>query len=183
VVYSDASYDQGSGRPPRLGWVIFQPGVTPIGRTMLLDWDLVSYWLPRQQQIMAAEAFAALALPSEHFPVLRGRDVVWFIDNQSACSSLIRGGSAAEDVEQIALVTHLLFLVLGSRVWFEWIDTDSNPADGLSRLGLEDPWTQGQGWELGSCAPPDWARTNFPANSLLHDLLLHWAGTGCLGRV
>ena len=35
-----------------------------------------------------------------------------------------------------------------TKAWFEWIDSDSNPADGLSRLGLQDPWSLQQGWFL-----------------------------------
>ena len=46
--------------------------------------------------------------------------------------------------------------MLECRVWIEWIDSKSNPADGLSRLGLLDPWTQGQGWELSEAAQPPW---------------------------
>ena len=32
--------------------------------------------------------------------------------------------------------------------WFEWVDSDSNLADGLSRDGAADPWTLDQDWEL-----------------------------------
>ena len=34
------------------------------------------------------------------------------------------------------------------RAWFEWIDSDSNISDGLSREGVTDPWTKAQGWDL-----------------------------------
>ena len=33
-------------------------------------------------------------------------------------------------------------------VWVEYVESASNPADGLSRAGLEDPWTVAQGWQL-----------------------------------
>ena len=73
---------------------------------------------------------------------LRGRDVVWFIDNESAASCAIRGGSNLPEVETAIQVAHLLWLHLKTRVWFEWIDSLSNPSDGLSRLGLNDPWAR-----------------------------------------
>ena len=41
-------------------------------------------------------------------------------------------------------------------VWFEWIDSHSNPADGLSRLGLKDPWTLKQGWTLQEVSDTSW---------------------------
>ena len=42
--------------------------------------------------------------------------------------------------------------------WFEWIDSDSNPADGLSRDGLLDQWTIQQGWELLEFGQPEMDR-------------------------
>ena len=44
---------------------------------------------------------------------------------------LVRGASSQEDVREIAQV-----------------DTHSNPADGLSRLGVCDAWTSTQQWSL-----------------------------------
>ena len=78
---------------------------------------------------------------------------MWFIDNEAACSSMVRGGSTAEDVAEIAAIAHLLLLKFQIKVWFEWIDSDSNPSDGLSRDGLLDVWTLEQGWELSEPAP------------------------------
>ena len=61
---------------------------------------------------------------------------------------MVRGASAKEDVAELAAVSHLLMIEFGMHVWFEWIDSDSNPADGLSRDGLEDVWTRAQRWSL-----------------------------------
>ena len=38
----------------------------------------------------------------------------------------------------------------------EWIDSASNPADGLSRDGLADTWTVSQGWQLQLAILPQW---------------------------
>ena len=56
-----------------------------------------------------------------------------------------------------AAASCLLQAVLNVRVWVEWIDSASNPADGLSRGGLEDSWTQQQGWLLTEGAQPPWS--------------------------
>ena len=48
---------------------------------------------------------------------------------------VIRGASREGDVSDIAEVTHLLMLRFGIQVWFEWVDSNSNPSDGLSRDG------------------------------------------------
>ena len=101
------------------------------------------------------------------------RELLSFVDNEASVSALIRGVSKVADAAQLAELFHALLVQLGSRAWAEWIDSDSNPADGLSRLGLQDPWTAKQEWILRQVDadkfPPstvdvfDWA-----------DACLHW---------
>jgi hypothetical protein len=90
--------------------------------------------------------------------LLRGKDVLWFIDNEAAAASLIRGGSGQPDVEQLCLKTHMLWAVLDMRVWIEWIDSASNVSDGLSRDGLQDAWTISKQWLLSQADIPDWTQ-------------------------
>ena len=42
----------------------------------------------------------------------------------------------------------LLLMQMKYKVWLEWVDSDSNVSDGLSRAGVSDPWTLSQGWTL-----------------------------------
>ena len=93
---------------------------------------------------------------------LRDCDVLWFTDNEAACASLVRGASRQVDVGAIAGLAHLLCAHLGCRVWFEWIDSESNPADALSRDGLDDHWTRQQAWVLQEVTAPEW-------DSLFHE--------------
>ena len=161
IVYSDASWPERmsaeeameKGEPPRLGWVVFAPGERPKGFSMELGREFVSALFPRKTQIFAAEAVAvltALVLAPES---LSNRELVWFIDNEAALSSLIRGTSRAEDVGHIAACTQVAMLEHSCTAWYEWIDSDSNPADGLSRDGVSDQWTMSQGWELTELPP------------------------------
>ena len=46
----------------------------------------------------------------------------------------------------MAVCVQLLFIRYIIAVWFEWVDSDSNLADGLSRDGAEDSWTLKQNW-------------------------------------
>ena len=50
----------------------------------------------------------------------------------------------------------VLLMRLDCRVWFEWVDRGANPADGLSRDGVDDHWTRAQGWELSCASAPLW---------------------------
>ena len=102
----------------------------------------VSTWTDRRQQIFPAETAAvpiALAKLQAHSA---GRDVIAFVDNEAAVSALVRGASRATDAAQLVELAHALLLKLGCRLWIEWVDSLSNPADGLSRDGVEDLWTK-----------------------------------------
>ena len=154
VAYSDAEFTPGSGRPPRLGWLLFLPGSSqPLARTCLLSTATVNLWRERTQQIYPAETFAVLAALRAHGDVCRGQDLLWFVDNEAACSTLIRGASRQEDVQHIAELTHFECLRLQCRIWFEWVDSKSNPSDGLSRLGLRCP---SFGYLAEEAAEPPW---------------------------
>ena len=145
VVYSDASFEGGE---LRLGWVIFIPGRTPFGGTCKVPDDVLQAWLPRKQQIFPGETLCGLLIPWVHSRELQGRDILWFIDNEGAVSALIRGSSGQSDVHLIAQLSNVLIHSLKCRAWYEWVDSGSNPSDGLSRDGLSDVWTTAQCWDV-----------------------------------
>ena len=104
------------------------------------------------------EAFAAAAAPWISPEIFADRDSVWFVDNAAAVSTLIRGAAKPEDIDRIATAVAFQNAHLRHRPWFEWIDSDSNPSDGLSRDGLEDSWTRSQNWILQDLSHVDWGR-------------------------
>ena len=140
VMYTDAEYTPGSGRPPRLGWVIFVSDLqTPLAGTLLVPTEVVDLWCPRRQQIYAAESLAPACALWQHHHYLQDRDIIAFVDNEAACSTLVRGASKQGDVDLIAECTHLLLMRLRCRCWWEWVDTGANASDGLSRHGTKCP--------------------------------------------
>ena len=66
---------------------------------------------------------------------------------------------------------HWLWMKLDIRVWIEWIDSKSNPADGLSRDGWEDAWTQQQQWQCRHLADPPWSSDLVTPHALAQVLL------------
>ena len=72
----------------------------------------------------------------------------FFIDNEAAANAMIKGDSRLPVVGAMATCVQLLLIRYNITVWFEWVDSDSNLADGLSRDGAADSWTLEQGWEL-----------------------------------
>ena len=167
IVYSDASYAE---EQLILGWVVFVPGSQPRGWTCTVPPSVISLWKSRAQQIFPGEALCGIAVPTACWEMLSGQDVLWFVDNEGACSALIRGHSGQGDVHVIAQTASLLMCRNNCRTWYEWIDTASNLSDGLSRLGLKDPWTLAQGWILNEFALPAWACTEQSVESLWSSL-------------
>ena len=171
-IYSDASFED---QELRLGW-----NQRPFGGTCVVPQECLDGWIPRRQQIFPGETLCGLAVPWFHFDRLRHQDLLWFIDNEGACSALIRGASRQPDVHLIAQFSSLLLHSLGSRSWYEWVDTESNCSDGLSRDGLRDAWTAAQNWDI--CEYP------FP-EALLPDTFLEvfkshlgLVDSGCINR-
>ncbi len=116
---------------------------------MVITGNLMAHRRPRSQQIFPAETVAGFIAPLIGQERLAHQDLLWFVVNEAACASLIRGTSGQEDVCQITYAAHLLTHHMSARAWFEWIDSKSNPADGLSRDGVYDTWTMSQHWQVG----------------------------------
>ena len=87
--------------------------------------------------------------------MLAGHDILRFVDDEAAANTLIPGATGQGDVDTVFDVAQ--WARLGARVWVGWIDSDSNPADGLSRDGCTDAWTVSQGWQLQDETPIEWA--------------------------
>ena len=141
-----------TGNPCRMGYVHKPPHVpdaTAItGATAVLRDAVLKKFLPKRQQISQCELFVPYTAMANEAEVFAETDVVWFIDNMSAVMALIKGASAKADLCAITVALHAIFARLNVRVWIEYVESASNPADGLSRAGLEDAWTCAQGWAL-----------------------------------
>ena len=145
-VYTDASFENGQ---LRLGWVMFCSAFErPQAGTCAVPQAAIDEWQSRNQQIFMGETLAVLLLPVLFPEFLSQRDVLWFIDNAAACSAAIHAASVEQDVHEVSLAAAVIRASLACRCWFEWIDSNSNLSDGLSRLGLSDPWTLEQRWDL-----------------------------------
>ena len=99
-VYSDASFEPGD-KLLGVSGVFFKCGLVPRGRAAHMPKDVLEALLSRKTQIFAAEAFAVLGAVYEHLEEFAGTDATFFVDNEAACASLIRGSSSAPDVSAI----------------------------------------------------------------------------------
>ena len=70
--------------------------------------------------------------------VVRGRRVLWLLDNSASLHSLIKGTSGNEPLGRAVELFHMFSYWFKVHVWFEFVDSDSNFADGISRdLGAD----------------------------------------------
>ena len=138
TVYSDASVEPDT--LPRSRWVcIDERGHIALVRTLDLDKDTLSTWLPRKTQHVTAETccLPTGVLDCPEFFV--GQDIIRVADNEASVSTIIRGTCTPDDINHLAEATMTMMALLRCRLWVEWMDSNSNPADGLSRQGLADP--------------------------------------------
>ena len=78
-------------------------------------------------------------------PRLRGRSGIWFIDNLAALYALVKGDSREKDLNVMAEAIDALTFELQTRIYFEWVESASNWAHGISRDGMKDEWWQRNG--------------------------------------
>ena len=139
VIYTDAS--TGFGKDGlRIGAVLFDP-LLPFAPCCVVDIPLQaqSLLVKRKTQIMPAELLAVPVVLLGMRNLVANRDIIWFIDNQSALAALIKSASAAPDCAGVALKTGLLTSAFNIRVWYEYVPSEQNVSDPLSRKGFEDP--------------------------------------------
>ena len=153
LAYSDASWpDPAEAETNSPCWLFLEPGGAKAFTTKLTN-QVVCRWLPRKQQIMCAEALAPRIALHPSAARLANQQVLWFVDNLGAMSSLIRGAARPEDVVHIASMQATLAAQLSMQVWYECVDSASNPSDGLSRTGADCPLCKRNGWPVEEIVP------------------------------
>ena len=84
--------------------------------------------------------------------LFRHRRGTWFADNTAALMALVRGKSNQPDLDMLAKMIHIAMFSLRVWIYFEWIESKANWADGISRQGAGDLWLRRHAFAVGSCA-------------------------------
>ncbi len=71
---------------------------------------------------------------------------------------LTKGSAAPEDLTSLVGIIHLMLAAGGIRVWWEYVASDSNCSDGLSRYFDKDPVSAQFGWTPRQARTPPWKR-------------------------
>ena len=122
----------------------------------MLSEDLITRWSVQEQYIALVELAAPVTGVFHCNQAFRGRDIVWFIDNSAALACLVKGGSPSADMDRGTAAIHLALASLHCRVWFEYVESDSNWSDTASRLLFADKWSHDNQFKLSSACVPSW---------------------------
>ena len=73
--------------------------------------------------------------------------------------AFVTGRSGHYRLEELALVIHLALYALQCHIYFEWVRSKQNWADGISHDGASDPWLNRHGFFVFHAAMwPFWRR-------------------------
>ena len=86
--------------------------------------------------------------------LFRHRHGLWFLDNVAAVMTLVRGRSSNADLAKLGHLIHLALFALRAQGYWEYIQSKSNWADDISRLGVNDPWWRCHGFNFYSSYLP-----------------------------
>ena len=119
--------------------------------------------------IAHGEALAVLFALVNKWQMLRGRSVLWFIDNMGVLSSLCKGTSSVPD---LGCITHAICLInaaIGLQAWYEYVPSKSNLADGGTRSRLHE--AEDLGFIFERSVLPKWPQNTVSAPP---DVWLNW---------
>jgi hypothetical protein len=155
VTASDGQAEEGVA--PSLGYLILdEVSGKRIGAYAEVLEDVLGCWTAAEQKISQVELAAPLLTLLEEGEWLKGRELIFLIDNHPALAAAMRGSSRAEDMNRSAHCIQLRAMQLGCRIWFEFIESDSNWADGISRNGITDDLAKELGFQCRDLRIPTW---------------------------
>jgi hypothetical protein len=145
LIFSDASWNP---RPPLLhgsgqvAFIIIRRGVDGSEECLYSATEVPQDILFRIHDLRAQKtlicpleelAMAAPFMTPELKPMLKGRDVLHFADNQGANCVAIKGYSSAPDLARVVSAVHFRIAQLQVRWWIAFVPSAANPADAPSR--------------------------------------------------
>ncbi len=113
-----------------------------------------------------------------HPELFQHADVIAFVDNISALIGCIKGSSRVEDSTAIAGCMHVCFAAVSARVHFEWAPSRSNPSDGVSRRGPNDPLARLLRWKFHPAKLPPWQPNVHGIQLAVQQVLINPLGRG-----
>ena len=116
--------------------------------------ELQALWQPAEAHIAQLELSMALYALIERPDLFLHRHGLWFLNNVAAVMTLVRGRSSNPDLAKLGHLIHLALFALRAQGYWEYVQSKSNWADDISRLGVNDPWWRRHGFSFYSSYLP-----------------------------
>ena len=154
LMASDASYEDGVGKAGFL--IISDPGKPTEERVgVVVDiaalGPLEDLWGQQDTYITQLELLTVIVALVECASLFRNSRGLYFVDNVSALMAMVKGRSKVESLDSLARLGHFASFALGASAYYEYVQSDSNWSDEISREGLEGPWARQHGFKIRTC--------------------------------
>ena len=134
--WSDASFEPGHPIPKMRLCAIVGTSSHAEGVVCDIEAHTFSSLIPRSTQIMMGELLGVVLL-FIHFPKeLTKQSSIAFVDNMGVIHTIVNGASSEPDIGAVTQALHRRMSELGCVVWWEYVPSASNIADGGSRDGV-----------------------------------------------
>ena len=90
---------------------------------------------------------------------VRGRRILWLLDNSASLHALIKGASSNQYLGRAVELFHIFCYWFQVDVWFEFVDSGSNYSDGISHELHGEPFCQQLGIQPYECFVYAWMWT------------------------
>lgn len=144
LLYTDAS--DVPERNPRfvVGAVIFDPESSLMQHTYwIVPQEVVDHWITKETYMGQLEILAGPLAIATWSELLTRRQLIHFVDNDSAASCLVKGYSAKSDSSALVGTYWLSVSDCQSEPYIDRVESKSNLADGPSRLSCQDLTSMG----------------------------------------
>jgi len=151
IVASDAAQDE--PRQGSAGSLVVDGEGRRFAYVMEVTSQLFDLWSEDEAKIAQLELMIVLMTIAHAIHHFRGMPGVWWIDNIAALMAVVRGRSNNSELDQMAGAIHAILYSAKCPMFFEWVHSPDNWADGISRHGTSDEWHRSHGFSASSFAP------------------------------
>ena len=135
-------------------FLLLTPPNQRLGAVVIIDDNVFDLWDDQETKIAQLELLMVFQSLITFPAAFRHTAGVYFIDNIAALMALVKGRSDSPELDAISQSIHLLLFCLRCSLWFEWIPSNSNWSDAISRQGLDDPWFAAHNFHVRDSSVP-----------------------------
>lgn len=138
-------------------WLIWNPasqGQLREGAVADIPTSIYDLWTDSSFKIAQLELLMVLVALVNNPAKFRHARGIWCIGSVAALMAVVRGRSDSPELDQLAGIIHAVLFAFETWTYFEWVQSNSNWADGISRYAEHDRWHQRQGFSCTRAPVP-----------------------------